>query len=125
MGCEALGPRRILIADDNIDAATCFALLLEATGNEVHTAHDGLEALEAARSWRPDAIFLDIAMPSIDGHEVCRRLREERWAQTVLIVAVTGWGRPEDRRRSLAAGFDHHFVKPVELRQLQELLQSL
>ncbi len=116
---------RVLIADDNVDAATGLAEWLEAMGYEVYTAYDGLEALEAARRLRPNAVLLDIAMPYLDGDEVCRRLREEGWAREVLIVAVTGFSSSEERRRSKEAGFDHHFVKPVDPREIRDILQSL
>jgi CheY-like chemotaxis protein len=118
-------PARVLVADDNVDAAVGLAMFLEALGYEVRTAHNGPAALELARRWHPQAIFLDISMPLIDGDEVCRKLREERWGKNALIAAVTGFGMPEDRRRSLAAGFDHHLVKPVDPRHIIRLLQSL
>ena len=116
---------RVLVADDNIDATVALALFLEALGYELRTAYNGSAALEVARRWRPEAIFLDISMPLIDGDEVCRRLRQERWGREVLIAAVTGFGKPEDRRRSLDAGFDYHLVKPVDPRSIVKLLQFL
>jgi CheY-like chemotaxis protein len=116
---------RVLVADDNVDAADALGEWLEAMGYEVHTAYDGIAALEMARRLRPDAIMLDIAMPFLDGDEVCRRLREEAWAGCVLMVAVTGFNGPEERRRSFDAGFDFHFVKPVDPREIRALLQSL
>jgi CheY-like chemotaxis protein len=115
----------VLVADDNVDAANGLGMFLEALGYEVQTAHNGPAALELARRWHPQAMFLDISMPLIDGDEVCRKLREESWAQDVLIAAVTGFGSPEDRRRCFEAGFDHHIVKPADPRQIIELLQSL
>ena len=116
---------RVLIADDHVDAAIGLAEWLETMGYEVYTAYDGKDALETARRVRPDALFLDITMPGIDGDEVCRRLRREPWARNVLIAAVTGYSGAEERRRSRAAGFDHHFVKPVDPRKIRDLLQSL
>jgi CheY-like chemotaxis protein len=116
---------RVLVADDNVDTATAFGALIEAMGHEVHVAHDGLEALEMARRLRPDAIFLDCAMPWISGDEVCRRLRQEPWAQTVLIAAATGFGSAEDRKRSFDSGFDYHLVKPIDPRLVRNLLQYL
>lgn len=116
---------RVLIADDNVDAAVALGEWLEAMGYEVHTVYDGLDALETARRLHPDAVLLDIAMPSLNGDDVCRRLREEPWAEGVLIVAVTGFSGPEERRRSIDAGFDFHFVKPVDPRDIRALLQSL
>jgi CheY-like chemotaxis protein len=116
---------RVLIADDNVDAAVGLAEWLEAMGYEVYTAHDGIEALEAARLLRPEAVLLDIAMPLLNGDEVCRRLRTESWTRDVLMVAVTGFSGPEEYRRSLEAGFDFHFVKPVDPREIRALLQPL
>lgn len=116
---------RVLIADDNVDTATAFGALIEAMGHEVYVAHDGLEALDLARRLRPDAIFLDCAMPWITGDEVCRRLRQEPWARTVLIAAATGFGSPEDRKRSFDSGFDYHLVKPIDPRLVRSLLQYL
>ncbi len=117
--------RKVLIADDNVDAALALALLLQSIGYEVHTAHDGREALEAARRLKPDAILLDIAMPIISGDEVCKALRRESWAETVLIAAITGYSAAQDRKLSEEAGFDHHLVKPVDPRTVRRLLQSL
>ena len=96
---------------------------LETLGYEVRTAHNGPAALELARRWHPQAIFLDISMPLIDGDEVCRKVREEEWGEDVLIAAVTGFGMPEDRKRSLEAGFDYHLVKPADVRTLQSILR--
>ena len=116
---------RVLIADDNVDAAEALGEWLETMGYEVYTAYDGVAALEMARRLRPNAILLDIAMPLLNGDEVCRRLREEAWADRVLMVAVTGFNGPDDRRRSFDAGFDFHFGKPVDPRDIRALLQSL
>ncbi|HET8699631.1 MAG TPA: response regulator [Gammaproteobacteria bacterium] len=116
---------RVLIADDHVDAAIGLAEWLETMGYEVYTAYDGNDALETARRVKPDALLLDITMPGIDGDEVCRRLRREPWARNVLIAAVTGYSGAEERQRSREAGFDHHFVKPVDPRKIRDLLQSL
>ena len=83
-------------------------------GHETHTAHDGVEALDVAERVRPDAVLLDIGLPKLNGYEVCRRIREQPWADDLVIVALTGWGQDEDRQRSLEAGFDTHLVKPVD-----------
>jgi CheY-like chemotaxis protein len=115
----------VLVADDHADAAIAMAEWLETMGYEVYTAYDGNDALELARRIKPDALLLDIAMPGLEGDEVCRRLREEAWARQIMIVAVTGYSGPEERRRSLEAGFDHHLVKPVDPREIRDLLQSL
>ncbi len=118
-------PAKVLVADDNVDAAVGLAMFLEALGYDVRTAHNGPAALELARRWHPQAIFLDISMPLIDGNEVCRRLRQESWGKEALIAAVTGFGMPEDRKRSSESGFDYHLVKPVDPRSIIKLLQSL
>ncbi len=108
------GPRRVLVADDNRDAADTLALLLEMSGHQVCVAYDGLQALATAREMRPEVALLDIGMPGMDGHAVARAVRAEPWGAAVLLVAVTGWGQEEDRRRAREAGFDHHVTKPVE-----------
>jgi CheY-like chemotaxis protein len=115
-------PRRILLVDDNADAAESLGKLLELTGHEVRIAHDGPAALEAARTFRPEVALLDIGLPGMDGYEVARRLREQPATQRTLLVALTGWGQAEDRRRSREAGFDHHLTKPADPEALQELL---
>ena len=116
--------RRILIVDDNRDAATSLAMLLKITGNETHTANDGLEAVEAAANFRPDMLLLDIGLPKLNGYEVCRRIREQPWGKNIVIVALTGWGQEEDREKSRNAGFDGHMVKPVDFAALTKLLSE-
>jgi CheY-like chemotaxis protein len=116
---------RLLVVDDNRDAAMTLAMLLELLGHEVVTAHDGPSALEAAREFRPALIFLDLGMPGMDGYEVARRIRQSPAVKHVVLVALTGWGQPEDRRRTAAAGFDHHLVKPPEPQALERLLAEL
>jgi CheY-like chemotaxis protein/two-component sensor histidine kinase len=120
----AFHARRILIVDDNSDAVDMLATLLRMTGHEVYTALDGSAAIEAARKCRPDVVLLDIGLPTMSGYEVCRRLRQEHFANGPLIVALTGYGQDEDRRRTREAGFDRHLVKPVNLNTLEELLAS-
>ncbi|HEY2294650.1 MAG TPA: ATP-binding protein [Thermoanaerobaculia bacterium] len=115
--------RRILVADDNADAAESLATLLALYGNEVRTARDGLEAVAAAAELRPDVILLDIGMPRLNGYDACRRIREQPWGRDAVIIALTGWGQEDDKRRSLEAGFDHHLVKPVEPAALVGLLR--
>jgi CheY-like chemotaxis protein len=115
---------RILVVDDNNDAASSLAMLLQMTGNETHTAHDGLEAVEAVATLRPDVVLLDIGLPMLNGYDACRRIREQPWGKNVVMVALTGWGQDEDRRQSKNAGFDHHMVKPVDLAALQALLAA-
>jgi PAS domain S-box-containing protein len=117
--------RRILVADDNRDAAGSLAEMLELMGHETWTVHDGLEALAAAAAFRPDVILLDLGMPALDGYDTCRRVRQEPWGSNAVLVALTGWGQDEDRRRSREAGFDEHLVKPVEFAALEKLLAGL
>lgn len=115
---------RILVVDDNVDAAETMAILLRLLGHEVTTVHDGYAALEAAASMEPQVVLLDIGLPGLDGYEVCRRLRRDRLKQSV-IVAMTGYGQDDDRQRSQKAGFDAHLVKPVDPEELQPLLTNL
>jgi PAS domain S-box-containing protein len=116
---------RILVVDDLRDSAESLARLLRIEGNEVRTAHDGLEAVAVAADFRPDLVLMDIGMPSMDGYEACRRIRNLPFGGEVILVAVTGWGQAEDRRKTNAAGFDHHMVKPVEPVAIERLLQRL
>ena len=117
-----LSARRILVVDDNEDAASTLAVLLRIAGNEVQTAYDGAAAIAAAQSSPFDVIMLDIGMPKMNGFAVCRALRAEPWGSGVVIVALTGWGQDEDRRKSKEAGFDGHLVKPVDYADLMKLL---
>lgn len=118
------GPRRIVIADDNEDSAQSFALLLSFSGHEVKIAHDGAQALEAVRSFRPDVAFLDIGMPVLTGYEVAQAVRAEPWGREVTLIAVTGWGQPDDKQRAHRAGFDRHLVKPIDPDAVDRLLDS-
>jgi CheY-like chemotaxis protein len=113
---------RILVVDDNQDAAESLGMLLEMMGHDVRTAHDGLAAVEAVAASRPDVVLLDIGMPKLDGHGAARRIRELPGGTGVVLVALTGWGQDEDRRLSKEAGFDHHMTKPVEFSDLKKLL---
>jgi PAS domain S-box-containing protein len=119
---ESLPQRRILIVDDNKDSADSLALLLEITGNQTYMAHDGLEAVEAIEKHRPEVVLLDIGLPKLDGHEVCRRVREQPWGKDIVVIALTGWGQEDDRRKSEEAGFNGHLVKPVDYDKLLKLL---
>ncbi|MGH7359108.1 MAG: response regulator, partial [Candidatus Rokuibacteriota bacterium] len=114
--------RRVLVVDDNPDSAAALAMLLELGGHQTRMAHDGLEAVEAAEEFRPDLVFLDLGLPTVNGYDACRRIREQPWGKEMLLVAVSGWGREEDRRRSREAGFDLHLVKPVHYTALAEVL---
>jgi PAS domain S-box-containing protein len=114
--------RRILIADDNRDGAESLAMLVEAFGYEVHVAHTGPDALRAAATHRPHAAVLDIGMPGMDGYKVAQRIRGEAWGSHMTLIALTGWGQENDRRRAQHAGFDHHLTKPVDPTRLDQLL---
>jgi PAS domain S-box-containing protein len=113
---------RILVVDDDRDSATSMALLLQARGHEVRTAHDGLQGVDAAAVFRPDLVLMDIGLPRLNGHEAARRIRAQAWGKDMVLVALTGWGQAEDQRLSKEAGFDHHLVKPVDPAVLQMLL---
>ena len=116
---------RILVADDNLDSADSLAMLLTLEGNETRTAHDGLAALEVAATFRPDVMLLDIGMPKLNGYEVCRRIRQQAWGKDIVVIALTGWGQEEDKRRSLEAGVDYHLVKPVDFAAMEKLLTGV
>ena len=121
---EIGGPaRRILVLDDNADASESLTVLLQTMGHEVRAVSNGQQALKEAVAFRPDVMFVDIAMPRMNGYEVARRIRKTAELKSVLLVALTGYGQAEDRRRSLAAGFDEHLVKPAPLEQLLGLLE--
>jgi PAS domain S-box-containing protein len=124
-GDESQAERRVLIVDDNFDSADSLSMLLEITGNKTFVAHDGLAAIEAAEQHRPDVMLLDIGLPKLDGHEVCRRIREQPWGKDIIMIALTGWGQEDDRRKSEEAGFNGHLVKPVDYDKLLELLGAL
>jgi PAS domain S-box-containing protein len=115
---------RVLIADDNRDSADSLAMLLQIMGNEVGTAYDGEQAVEAAAALRPEVVVLDLGMPKLDGYEACRRIREQPWGRGMFLIALTGWGQEEDRHRTAEAGFNQHMVKPVDPDVLMKLLAS-
>lgn len=114
--------RRVLVVDDNVDQANSIALLLEHAGHDVQVAHDGLKALELARSTRPEFVFLDLGLPKLDGFEVARALRREPALAGVRIIAVTGYAQESDRARALEAGIDQHIVKPADPAFIESLL---
>ena len=116
---------RILVVDDNRDAAETLAMLLKMMGNNVHTAHDGEEAVAAAREFQPDVVLCDIGLPKLNGYEACRQMKAQAWDKKMILIAVTGWGQDDDRRKSEKAGFDHHLVKPVDPQALITLLAEL
>ena len=121
----SLPAHRILIVDDNRDAASSLATLLQITGHETFTSHDGLGAIEAAQKHRPDFVLLDIGLPTLNGYEVCRRIRGQPWGKQMSLIALTGWGQIEDRRKSRDAGFDGHLVKPVNYGDLVKMLRTV
>jgi PAS domain S-box-containing protein len=114
---------KILVTDDSQDGADSLAFLLRAAGHEVHTAYDGHTAIRLAEELKPDVVLLDIGMPEVSGYDVARAIRREVWGRPMRLIALTGWGQAEHRRRSLEVGFDDHLVKPVELDVLENLLQ--
>jgi len=116
--------RRILIVDDNRDSATTLALLMKVGGNDTKTAFDGMEAIATAETFQPDVILLDIGLPKLNGHDTCRAIRQKPWGKDILIIALTGWGQEEDRRKTFEAGFDNHLVKPVDHVALNKLIFS-
>lgn len=125
---KALGPslclRRILVVDDNQDAALSLKLSLMDKGHDVCVAHEGRAALELAKVFRPHLVLLDIGMPGMDGYEVCRRIRAEVWGKDMLVVALSGWGEPDDKARTAQVGFDHHLTKPAHVADIEALIQN-
>ena len=116
---------RILIADDLWDCVESQAMMLRLAGHDVQTAHDGLEAVQAAATFRPDVVLLDIGMPKMNGCEAARHIRQQPWGKEMLLIALTGWGQDEDKRRAFEAGFDYHLTKPVDPAALEKLLAGL
>ena len=116
---------RVLVVDDNIDAADTLGMLLRLAGQDVVVVHGGVAAIEQALAHVPEIVVLDLGMPDLNGYEVCRRLRQEPLTQNAVLIAVTGWGQDADRMRSRDAGFDHHLVKPVEWSTIEKLLAGL
>jgi len=116
--------RRMLVVDDLKDSADSLAMLLRMLGHEVQTAYDGEEAIAAAERFRPEVVLLDIGMPRLNGLDACRHIRERPWGQAVFMVALTGWGQDDDRRRTSQAGFDAHIVKPVDPQVLMKLVAT-
>lgn len=117
--------QRVLVVDDNGDAAEALAALLQMSGHEVHTANDGAEALERVQQLRPTLVFMDVGMPRMDGLEAARRIRALPFGHDIHIIALTGWGQEEDRQITRSAGMDHHLVKPVSIDALQEVLERV
>ena len=121
---RAVIPRRILVVDDNTDGVASLSMLLTMVGHETCTAFDGLEAIGAAERFDPHIVLLDLDLPKLNGYEVCRRIRQEKWGKSMMLVAVTGLGQDEDRQKSLEAGFDMHLVKPVSAETLMVVLAA-
>ncbi|TVP42634.1 MAG: response regulator, partial [Gemmatimonadales bacterium] len=117
--------RKVLVVDDNRDSAELMAIIFDVLGHEVHTAHDGVEAVEVAARVKPSIILMDIGMPRMNGHDATRKIREQEEGPPAIILALTGWGQDEDRELSRAAGCDGHLVKPVRLPDLQRVLAEL
>lgn len=118
------GKRRILVADDNVDAADLLKAMLSSMGHEVVTANDGVQALTAGSEFKPDVMILDIGMPNMDGRETARRTRQEPWGKDVRLIALTGWGQPSDRHLTSEAGFDQHLVKPIDMATLEKAISD-
>lgn len=116
---------RILVADDIPDAASSLAMLCEMYGAEVRLAHDGVETVEVAASFRPDVVLMDITMPKLDGYSAARAIRREPWGQAMTLIAMTGWGRSSDLQAARDAGFDGHLLKPVDPDALVKLINQL
>ena len=116
---------RILVVDDNRDAAESLAMILSLTGDETRVAYDGLEAVQTAAVFKPDVIFLDLGLPKLNGHEVARKVRQSPGGDKMLLIALTGWTEDEERRRSMAAGFDEHLIKPVDYFAVASLLAGV
>ena len=117
--------RRVLVVDDNEDAAELLSLAVADSVTKSARAGDGLQALELASAFRPEVILMDMGMPRMDGYETARRFRPQPWGAGITLVAVTGWGQEEDRRKTREAGFDHHLVKPADIHDVDAILRKL
>lgn len=114
--------QRILIVEDNHDSALSLKMLLEVLGHEVDVVHDGEAAVSLAADRQPEVVLMDIGLPRMNGYEAARRIRSDCQGRSLVIVALTGWGQQEDRRKSADAGIDHHLVKPLDLEKLMQIL---
>jgi CheY-like chemotaxis protein len=122
---EIKNPRRVLVADDNHDSADSLAAMLALMGHDALAVYDGAAAVDRAPSFQPHVILLDLGMPTVDGYEAARRIRQQAWSNGVVLVAVTGWGQDEDRAKAKSAGFDFHLTKPAHPETLERLLRDL
>ncbi len=118
-------PLKVLVVDDNRDAAESSAALLSLNDHQVRMAFDGEHAIEIASTFHPDVLLLDIGLPDMSGYQVAARIRGMPWAATAVLIAITGWGQDEDKRRAVEAGFDHHMTKPISGEALESVLNSL
>lgn len=116
---------RVLVVDDNVDGAETLTTFLDMIGMEARSVNDGAAAVQAALDFAPDLVLLDIGLPGMDGYQVARAMRQQPQLAKVTLVALTGWGTDDDRRRAMEAGFNHHLTKPVDLSVLEEMLQKL
>jgi CheY-like chemotaxis protein len=116
---------RVLVADDNRDAADTLSAILQLDGHEVRTAYDGMEALKIAEQFAPQIALLDIGMPHLDGYQTARRIRDQAWGSSILLVALTGWGQEQDRRQATEAGFNYHLVKPGDPQTIGALIEQM
>jgi CheY-like chemotaxis protein len=123
-GGGAAHGHRILVADDNVDFAESFALILRMLGNEVRVVHDGADALQQAATFEPEFCFLDIGLPKLNGYDLAESLRASAATRNSTLIAITGWGQERDRQRAHQAGFDHHLVKPVDAGEIEALLRT-
>jgi PAS domain S-box-containing protein len=117
--------RRVLVVDDNEAAANLLSIVMEKLGNQVRVAYDGQQAIEIAERFQPDIVFMDLAMPKLDGYGAARHIRQKQWGQKTVLVALSGWGQDGHKRRAQEAGFDHHLVKPADTAQLERLLSGI
>ncbi len=115
---------KILVVDDNVDGAVTLGVILKHLGHTVRMTHDGASALIVGQEFKPDLVLMDIGMPGMDGYETCERMRQQTWASSARIVALTGWGQEEDKRKAKRAGFDEHLVKPVDRKTLIDVLSA-
>jgi DNA-binding response OmpR family regulator len=114
--------RRVLVVDDNGDSADSLAMLLKLDGHETAVAYNGAEAVRMAESFRPDVAILDIGLPILTGHHVAKLIRAQAWGRSMVLIALTGWGQGEDRRKSAETGIDFHLVKPADTDELRKLI---